>query len=246
MSVNEWVSSRPRCDMIDGLLAKIIGLAFWFCMGLRGTYLNQLTETGWTLVVFYVFVLDRMGKFKNDKPKWKKSAREKKAEKYKNYIGNKAEGQGFADIRKKKILSEYRQVLTEEAKSLKEWSKKVQQIYKEETSDEESNKDVEASDHGNERKSHTSKQKNQVKGKTKVSIFHKEAKELEKSRQLKEQKRQDRERKQKEREEALERYRKNKEKTYNVYKKTNCKGQPYMGARVKLLLDKIEMTNSTK
>lgn len=33
-----------------------------------------------------------MGKFKNNKPKWKKSAREKKAAKYKNYIGNKAEG----------------------------------------------------------------------------------------------------------------------------------------------------------
>ena len=32
--------------------------------------------------------------------------------------------------------------------------------------------------------------RNQVKWKTKVSIFHKEAKELEKSRQLKEQKRQ--------------------------------------------------------
>lgn len=164
-----------------------------------------------------------MGRLKDAAPQWKKSNKRRKSIKYKQQIT----GHGFSE-RSDKALNDYKKLLLKESKSLTEWSKKLQKIYEEENSDEENEAASEK----------TSVQKNGAKTR---KLSYKEKKKLAQEKRVQE--KQEKERQRKERDEALERYRKKKENTYRKLKKTNFRGQPFMGARVKLLLEKLQPTD---
>ncbi|XP_060074382.1 thyroid transcription factor 1-associated protein 26-like [Ylistrum balloti] len=135
-------------------------------------------------------------------------------DKYKKFIGNQSEGQGFADNRKRKIQHEYLKILSKQRK--KEEYETGQQLTNDKYTEEDS-----------------------LRGKkfTKYSKseWHSQQRKEEKARKKTEALRRKRER-----EEALAKYNSKKQKKNKTFSKRTHKGQPVMKNQIEYLLTKIE------
>ncbi|XP_061184762.1 thyroid transcription factor 1-associated protein 26-like [Saccostrea echinata] len=149
---------------------------------------------------------------------------QKKGERgYKNFIGNKTEGQGFADKRKRKIQHEYRKLLKKEKKSEVESTKHVS-VLDELSEEEETPPDV-------------SKQKSTKKSIGTYSKAHHEYKQRKKE---KERKKQEAKKNREAMDAAIEKYNKKKQSNYKLLCKRTSKGQPVMKHQIDYLLEKIK------
>jgi len=158
---------------------------------------------------------------------------------YKPFIGNKAEGQGFADKRKRKALYAYRKMESKDKVELDQWSEKVKKIYNEVDSSEDET--VSTSVPPTKVKEANSAKVRPVK----LSAFHREEHEWAVKNAEKEAKRKAAEEREREREIALSRRQKEKVRKNKLLLKKNYKGQPNMAARMMLLLEKIEKNSKT-
>ncbi|KAK2183787.1 hypothetical protein NP493_289g02010 [Ridgeia piscesae] len=152
--------------------------------------------------------------------------RQKNDMKYRKFVGNKVEGQGFADRRKKKIVHEYKKILRKEGRNLEEWSEKMHKIY---TDDD---------------KTATPSVKNDS-SKPKMSSLQKAEMEWKKKKHDKDQKRKELQQKQQERDAALTRYENKKREQHKKLSKKNYKGQPILAGRMDILLQQIEKLQKT-
>lgn len=206
--------------------------------------------------------------------------RELNARKHKKFVGSKREGRGFADVRKKQIVSKYHGVVARERKNLGAWSEKLKKIYaeSEHTADEDplerfatkkkkKNKGVKfspekepchkemvtaAAQSGEEVLPESSgavtsterpiamfgnsRRKRRMK---KVSTFYREEKEWQRKQEEKQRRQQEIEAKKREKEAALARNKRTRKHRRRLLAKCNYKGQPNLGSRVQLLLEKI-------
>jgi len=187
--------------------------------------------------------------------KHQKSSRKEQSLQFKSFIGNKSEGQGFADKRKRIVVQKYRKLESKEKQDLSAWSDKLQKLYNEDSSDEEVKpvRRVKQPARQDSRKQSTSEDKlEQTAGedkkkkdlydasKSKVSVFHREEKEWQKKKLEKENKRKEVDARLKAKQDAQDRYHKEKRRKHKLLSKKNYKGQPNMTSRMMLLLEKIE------
>ncbi|XP_070567613.1 thyroid transcription factor 1-associated protein 26-like [Ptychodera flava] len=159
---------------------------------------------------------------------------------YKKYIGNKEEGQGYADKRKRKIMYKYKKFKQKQ----KRQQQKQGQLEKLTVSEMKDRKDdVEGNLHEspNERKRQQSPSQFNVKGKRKkMNPYAKEQKEFQRKREEKQKRMEELQKRREETEQALKEYhRKKRSKNKKMNKKTR-KGQPIMQFRMDHLLEKIK------
>jgi len=169
--------------------------------------------------------------------------REKKALEYKSFSGNISTGQGFAIKRKQQVVKQYRKVGSKERKDLDEWSKKLKKIYEEDSSDEDEQPSKKAASRKDFKAPNLNIQSSSVPDESppvKPSRFHRQLKQWERVKEEQEKKKQEVIVKKEEKRAATERYRKDKLRKHKLLAKKNYKGQPDMGARMQLLLEKIE------
>ncbi|KAL3843223.1 hypothetical protein ACJMK2_021168 [Sinanodonta woodiana] len=137
-----------------------------------------------------------------------------KAAKYKHFIGNKTEGQGFADRRKKKIQHEYRKLLTKENKSTDK-----------------------AALHGD---AAVFRKQRGLSAKTGRHKFSKAHEEYERRKQVNLEKKKVALKKKRELAAALDKYKQKKKEKFKKLCKKTYKGQPVMKDRIEHLLEKIQ------
>jgi hypothetical protein len=201
--------------------------------------------------------------------------RELKAAKYKRFKGNKSEGQGFADVRKKRVASKYLKIVAKEKRNLKEWSEKLKKIYAEAEEDSDSKEDEElkrkakrklaqkhnvddgevkgekvASDDLTEEGHKENKEGHLpkpkgVSKKHKTSAFYRQEKEYQQKNEEKQKRLEAIEARQRDREAAIERRRKAKSHQHKLLAKRNYKGQPNLASRMELLLERITKQQQT-
>ncbi|XP_069133412.1 thyroid transcription factor 1-associated protein 26 homolog [Argopecten irradians] len=139
------------------------------------------------------------------------------AEKYKKFIGNKSEGQGFADNRKRKIQHEYMKILSKQKKKEEYQTKQKLGKNNRHTQKETSSSDAE-----------------------KVTKFSKSKWQFEEKKAEKARKKTEALKKKREREEALAKYNDKKHQKNKTFSKRTRKGQPVMRNQIEFLLTKIE------
>lgn len=161
----------------------------------------------------------------------KRVERKLKEKNYKKFTGNKEEGQGFADRRKRKIEHEYRKMLKKEKKASAGNAKHISVL--DELSEEE------ATSTGRTE----SKQRSSHKPVGTYSKAHHEYKQtkMEKDRKKKEA----RKRKQAV-DTALEKYQQKRQANYKLLCKRTSRGQPIMKHQMEYLLEKIKKQKSSK
>ncbi|XP_052675799.1 thyroid transcription factor 1-associated protein 26-like [Crassostrea angulata] len=161
----------------------------------------------------------------------KRVERKLKEKNYKKFTGNKEEGQGFADRRKRKIEHEYRKMLKKEKKASAGNAKHISVL--DELSEEE------ATSAGPTE----SKQRSSHKPVGTYSKAHHEYKQtkMEKDRKKKEA----RKRKQAV-DTALEKYQQKRQANYKLLCKRTSRGQPIMKHQMEYLLEKIKKQKSSK
>ncbi|KAH3882572.1 thyroid transcription factor 1-associated protein 26-like [Dreissena polymorpha] len=138
-------------------------------------------------------------------------------DRFKKFIGNKSEGQGFADKRKKKIQYQYMKMMQKEQKKARATGQ----------GPETSQRMLPFRRHG-------------IEDQKSLSVFSRALQESQLRKQRKEQKKQAfLERKQK-REEAQAVYQKKKKETFKKICKRTSRGQPVMKNQIEYLLQKIE------
>ncbi|XP_062572456.1 thyroid transcription factor 1-associated protein 26-like [Saccostrea cucullata] len=142
---------------------------------------------------------------------------------YKKFTGNKTEGQGFADKRKRKIQHEYWKLLKKEKKSKEENTKHVS-VMDELSEEEESPPDV-------------SKQKSTKKSIGTYSKAHHDFKQRKKEKQRK---KQEAKKNREAMDAAIEKYNTRKQSNYKLLCKRTSKGQPVMKHQIDYLLEKIK------
>jgi len=174
-------------------------------------------------------------------PKDKKMTREEKSMKYKAYIGNKTEGQGFADKRKRRTVYQYLKLETKEKQEENKWTDRVQKIYAEVDSSDEDDKPVKKK----KTRIDVASKSRPLPESAKVSVFHREEKQWQQQKLEKDKRSEEMAAKAKAKLEATEQYRKEKRRKHKLLAKKNFKGQPNMSARMSLLLEKIEMQNKS-
>ncbi|XP_050408273.1 thyroid transcription factor 1-associated protein 26 homolog [Patella vulgata] len=147
---------------------------------------------------------------------------------YKKHIGNKSEGQGFADLRKQKIKRGYFKLMKKQDK--KKQSEETPQGSKDITSDEEtfSDKQVKLKRDKIDKLNRFSKAKEEFQKNKEEEIRKKEAALKEKEA----------------REEALRKYHERKNEKHNKFKLKTSKGQPIMKYRMQDLLQQIQTMKS--
>jgi hypothetical protein len=190
-------------------------------------------------------------KFNKGKSK-NKMSREDRSLMYKSFIGNKSEGQGFADKRKRQIVYQYKKIESKEKQALNSWSDKLEKLYNDvsDSSDEDEIRNKRIKKLKRARNDQTTKQQNsriapEQLAKLKVSAFHREEKEWQRKKYEKEQKQKEAEERERTKIGAQARYHKEKQRKHKLLAKKNYKGQPNMASRMMLLLEKIEKTNKS-
>ncbi|XP_022320903.2 thyroid transcription factor 1-associated protein 26 homolog [Crassostrea virginica] len=148
---------------------------------------------------------------------------------YKRFTGNKAEGQGFADKRKRKIQHEYNKLLKKEKKSTRN-AKHVSVL--EELSEEE---EVTLADKS------VPKERSSLKAVGTYTKAHHEYKQRKKEKERK--KREAKEKKQAV-DKAIEKYHQKKQSNYKLLCKRTARGQPIMKHQMEYLLEKIKKQKS--
>lgn len=161
----------------------------------------------------------------------KRVQRKVKEKSYRKFTGNKVEGQGFADKRKRKIEHEYRKMLKKEKKASVGNSKHISVL--DELSEEEATSTGATG----------SKQRSSQKAVGTYSKAHHEYK----------QKKMEKERKKKEAwkrkqavDTALEKYQQKRQSNYKLLCKRTSRGQPIMKHQMEYLLEKIKKQKSSK
>ncbi|KAK6190877.1 hypothetical protein SNE40_002650 [Patella caerulea] len=152
---------------------------------------------------------------------------------YKKHIGNKSEGQGFADLRKQKIKRGYFKLMKKQDK--KNQSKETPHGSKGITFDEEHHDEETISD-------------KQVKLKRdkidKLNRFSKAKEEFQKKKEEEIRKKEEALKEKEARDEALRKYHERKNEKHNKFKLKTSKGQPIMKYRMQDLLQQIQTMKS--
>ncbi|XP_063399375.1 thyroid transcription factor 1-associated protein 26 homolog [Mytilus trossulus] len=156
-----------------------------------------------------------------DLQKQREGKRQLKAEQYKKFKGNKKEGQGFADKRKKKVQYEYLKMLRKE-------KKKRERTALPHTSFEDT--DMTEEKIGKEKKIEDSSS----------NTYSKSQKQFSKKKMDKEKKKKEVLKQKREIESALTKYKDKKSKQYKKLCKKTYKGQPVMKNQIEILLHKIQ------
>jgi len=151
----------------------------------------------------------------------KRKFREKK---YKSAYGNKAEGQGFAEASKLKMIRDYRRWQAKERRKGAQVTQGQSEVVVKTEVGEEGEAVIEQDD----------------KQARKAAKFQKAAREAEEKKKLKETQREDAVEVESQREEALQKYHVKKRKKYRLLSKKTFRGQPSMGSRMEILLEQIE------
>ncbi|XP_048778772.1 thyroid transcription factor 1-associated protein 26-like [Ostrea edulis] len=161
----------------------------------------------------------------NVEKRFQKKFREKKEKSYKKFTGNREEGQGFADKRKKKIEHEYRKLLRKEKRSDNDRRKHVSVL--EELSDEATGStDVTEA-----------KQRSIQKP---IGTYTKAHHEYKQRKKEKERKKKEALKKKQSIDTAMEKYNKKKQSDYKLLCKRTSRGQPVMKHQIEYLLEKIK------
>ncbi|CAH1256772.1 Hypp1721 [Branchiostoma lanceolatum] len=174
------------------------------------------------------FVGGKRKSFKTRSKKWKAEAAKK------DFIGNKAEGQGFADRRKKKVMYEYRKLLNKERK--KGGATTTAGIAGQGKGYTEQGGDGNTQRTGQEQKRFKKKP---------FTAFSKEQQEFKRKQAEKEQGIKEAEQRREERIKAAAKHNKERWKRHVQLGKVNKKGQPVMANRIEFLLNKIQKETSS-
>ncbi|CAH1785740.1 unnamed protein product [Owenia fusiformis] len=150
------------------------------------------------------------------KGKMKQSGANIKDKRFKTYIGNQTEGQGFADKRKRKMMLDYRKLLQKEKQKMK------------------------ATEPGTSGEKSVHEMPRRLSKQDKMSAFYAAQKQFSLKSQEDVLKKEIEEKRQKETQEALDKYNTRKKETQKTLKKKTHRGQPVMANRMDLLLEKIK------
>ncbi|XP_006814885.1 thyroid transcription factor 1-associated protein 26 homolog [Saccoglossus kowalevskii] len=166
---------------------------------------------------------------------------------YKQFIGNKEEGQGFADKRKRKIIYEYNKLKHKDRKQ--QWRELRKQQHLDET--DKGSASLSFSGHVQKldvesKQDEDNTQDDRPKGKRKrMNPFSKDQLEFKRQQEEKQKKMEEAQKIKEDREKALAEYKRKKKETHWKFSQKTKKGQPIMKYRIDHLLDQIQAQTST-